>query len=272
MKNKTKKILVGIDYSKSSDNALNYALKLASKLKAEIILFHVFDFPVVQTYSGLFALNYKDVKNFDAKKLEVIKQKALKKQAGINISVLNTSQPFDEAIKSVIAGKGINYVVLGLATKNKISKMIYGTHGVDVASKIDCPLIIVPEKYTVHNQNNIAVCVDNQDAIKKKIIGKALKVSADMKAKHQLVHIKTEDEFFYVDRIKAASDNEKWGVKVVEASDFNSGLKQHLKKHKADAVVIFSHSHSPFYKLFNNTHTKSVAFNSNIPVISIHAK
>ena len=63
-------ILVGIDYTKSSENALNYALMLAQRTNAKVTLLHVFEFPVMHTNSGLYIVDYKLVKANDLEKLE----------------------------------------------------------------------------------------------------------------------------------------------------------------------------------------------------------
>ena len=47
-----KTILVPVDFSPSSLNASNYALDLANSVNAELVLLHVFEFPVLypETY------------------------------------------------------------------------------------------------------------------------------------------------------------------------------------------------------------------------------
>ncbi len=42
-----KTILVPVDFSSSSLNASNYALDLANSITAELVLFHVFQLPVL---------------------------------------------------------------------------------------------------------------------------------------------------------------------------------------------------------------------------------
>ena len=56
--NSKQSILVGIDFTKSSENALNYAIMLAEKSKAALLLFHVFDTPIVHTNSGAYFVEY----------------------------------------------------------------------------------------------------------------------------------------------------------------------------------------------------------------------
>lgn len=266
---KPKKYLVGIDYSKSSENAMHYALKLASHNNSEVILFHVFDFPVMHTNSGVYVVDFKEVKKQDLNKLTRLKNKALAVFPKANISVLNTAESFKAIVKELASKKKIDFVVLGLKTKSNIEKFIYGTTGADLAGKIDCPVIIVPEKYKDHKLKNIVAAVDNRESIHKKSVEKANAIASDNKAKLKLVHVKTEDEFLSVYE-KDRKNLSEWKVTTVNATGFEDGLSKYIKSTPTDAAVIFSHKHSLIYSLFRNSNTKNLAFKLNIPVISIH--
>ena len=145
-----KTILVGTDYSKSAENALNYALMLAERIKASVLLLHVFEFPIVHTNSGMYMVDYKQVKKHDLNKLERVKNKALRSFPHASIETINTTDRIQDVIKDLAKKKKIDMVVLGLETKSAIAKFMQGSTGINIASKIDCPVIIVPEKYKEH--------------------------------------------------------------------------------------------------------------------------
>ncbi len=271
-KEKKNTILVGIDYTKSSENALQYALMLASKCPSKILLLHVFDFPIVHTYSGLYTLDYKTIKESNAQKLEQVKKTALKALPNVEVETLNTSDSVKTVVKDLDKKGKINYVVLGLETKSKISKFIYGTTGVSIANKINCPVIIVPESYKKHQLKHVVVTVDNRENIKKRSIQMAFNFSEKFKATNELIHIKTEDEFLMVYERNPERDNKKWNVKTMESKTFQDGITNYCKKTPSDLIVLFSKSHSPIYNFFNETNTKLISFQSKIPVMSIHEK
>jgi nucleotide-binding universal stress UspA family protein len=263
-------ILVGIDYSKSSENALNYALHLAERFKTKVILLHVFEFPVVHTNSGLYVVDYKAVKAHDLEKLEKVRSKALQKFPTAVIECINTTDTLKSFIKDLAKKKVIDYVVLGLQTKDKLSKLLYSTTGVNLSTKIDCPVIIVPEKYKQHDLVHAVISVDNIHSIKKQNLEKALTFTKDYKCNSKLVHIQTQDEFMLVNQKNAQKEKAKWDIKTIKAVDFGKGIATYVKNNKTDMVVMFSHSHSVFYSLFNESNTKHIAFQSKVPVMAIH--
>ncbi|MGE0567261.1 MAG: universal stress protein [Bacteroidia bacterium] len=267
---KTKNILVGIDYSKSSTNALHYALMLADRSKSKVTMFHVFEFPLVHTNSGLYLLNYRDVKKYDLEKMDKIKITAMKDFPNVKIELVNTTENIGSYIESEAKKKKIDYVVMGLETKSKIAEFIQGTTGVKLSTKINCPVIIVPEKYKTHDLVHAVVTVDNKENIKKRSMDKVDAFAKQHKCNRQILHIKTEDEFLMIYERKSKTDNKKWGVKSVESKDFLSGLKNYVKNNKVDLAIVFSHSHSMIYNMFNESNTKAIAFGLNVPVMAIH--
>ena len=266
-----KRILVGIDYSKSSLNALNYAIGMAQSSKSVLLLFHVYDFPVVHTNAGLYMVDYRAIKRDDLVKLEKLRSKIAAENPQLNIEVVNSNMSFKVYVEELAAKKKIHYVVIGLETKSKISKFIWGTTGVDIAGKIDCPVIIVPEKYNKYSYKRLLAAVDYKQDLKRVVIRKAERFAKEHKMQCDLVHFQTSDELtFGLEAGEMKKEAAKWSINTVKSKDFIGGVKKYVSDNKVDMVVLFSRPHSFVYKLFNESNTKAIAFNSNIPVMSVH--
>ena len=67
-----KTILVGVDFTKSSDNTINYAIELAKQSEAKILLFHALMAPVVHTTSGLVFMDGENFIKGEEKKIQVL--------------------------------------------------------------------------------------------------------------------------------------------------------------------------------------------------------
>jgi nucleotide-binding universal stress UspA family protein len=269
---KSKRILVGVDYTKSSLNAVDYAAGLAKQSGATLILFHVYEFPVVHTNAGLYMVDYKAIKRDDLARLEQLKTKTLGKHPGLQLEIGNSNMSFKAYVEELAAKKKIHVVVLGLETKSKISKFIWGTTGVDIAGKIDCPVVIVPESYTKHKYEKVMAAVDYKQDLKRVVIRKAEQFAKDNQMTCNLVHIQTEDELdFGIEAGERRREAAKWNIELFKAKGFSEGVKKYVSQNKSDLVVLFSRKHSLVYRLFNETNTKTIAFNSNVPVMAVHA-
>ena len=258
-------ILVGIDFTKSSENALNYAVLLAEKSGFEITLFHVFDTPVVHANSGAYFIEYASLKQNFTERLEHYRKKIAEQHPLLIIHVFTTFNSFKAEVLDLVSKKKIQYVVLGLETKSKISKFIYGTTGVDIAAKIDCPVIIVPEKYKNHKLEHIVLSIDNHHKQHAKEIKQVKKFAELFKCSVNYVHVRTEYEL-----IIEKSKNKDLPIELVNSKEFKTGISNYLKKHPKDLTVLISHQHNFLYHFFVESNTKEIAFQSKIPVMSVH--
>jgi hypothetical protein len=161
-------------------------------------------------------------------------------------------------------------MVMGLAAKDRISKFIYGSHGVNIAGKIECPVIIVPENYTKHKLSSVLMAVDNNEKLAKSSLTGFERFLKLTKAKLDLVHIRTKDELFHPLTFKMTINSKKLPIEIIKAKDIESGIKKSCSGVKYDLVAIISKKHSAFYNFFSESTTKKVAFVAKVPVISIH--
>lgn len=267
---KKKIILVGIDYTKSSENALRYALMLAKKANAGVLIFHMYEVPVVHTFSGAYFVSYSEMQDYNLQKLEKYRDKFAKMHKGISIEVMATYKNVKEGVKELIRKHQVNYVVMGLDSGNKVSKFIFGTTGLELVVKISAPVIIVPESYKKHHLKNGILALDNTKTLSAGLMKRVNSFNRDFGISKEVVHVKTEDEFLFVRNKTQMSVNKKWRIKIIESDNFEKGILLYVKKKKSDMISVVSHSHSVVYNLFKETNTKKLAFKSKVPVMSIH--
>ncbi|MBL7931295.1 MAG: hypothetical protein JNL60_05320, partial [Bacteroidia bacterium] len=162
-------------------------------------------------------------------------------------------------------------VVMGLESKSKISKFIYGTHGVSLSGKIPAPVIIVPDKYKNHRLETVVLAVDNKEKLKKESLKDIEKIVKAAQLHLEFLHVRTPEEVLS----SGKSASLKVGRTSVELSvqpavSIEAGVQKYCKSKETDMVAIISRKHSVFYNLFNESVTKRVAFVSRIPVMALH--
>jgi nucleotide-binding universal stress UspA family protein len=265
-----KTIIACTDFTPSSLNACNYAALLAKKLKCKLTLFNLFEAPVVHSNAGLYGITFKaqefSSRNKSAKLLDQLQEK----YPSVPMNYFVTAGAFQQEIEEFNRLHQVEATVMGLAAKNKINRFIYGSHGINLAGKIDCPVIIVPDTYKKHSLKKIILAVDNEEKLRRASLQELEKLAANTRASVLPVHIRTEDELFStpVQKIKI---NKKFSkVAVVEGNDLQEGMKAVLRETSADLVCVISKTHSSFYNFFVESNTKKIAFASKIPVMAIH--
>lgn len=260
-----KTILVGVDFTKSSDNTINYAIELAKQSEAKILLFHALMAPVVHTTSGLVFMDGKNFIKSEESKIKILQTELSKKHPEIKFDTELTYDNIREKVKKLSKKNKISLAILGLETKSKISKFIYGTTSTDLTGKVECPIITVPEKYKHHHIKKIIIAIDNKESISAGLSKRIHSVIKFLGAEAEYVHIKTEDELELGEK-----NRHPFPVTNIKAVNFQDGISTYSKKTKTDAIMLISHNYSAFHNLFIDSNSKKIILSSNIPVISIH--
>jgi nucleotide-binding universal stress UspA family protein len=261
-----KTILVGIDYTKSSENALKYGILLARKGRANLMLFHIYEAPVIHTNSGLFFISYQGLQATNTERLEKYQKTIGEKYPDIDIKIFTAGTSFNLELEKMLRSRKVQYIVLGLEAKSRISKFIYGSHGTSIAGKVNCPVIIVPENYRIRDPKTAVFAIDNVKTIHFNVLKKVKDFSSRFHIAVNNAHIKTPFEFLTEepDRLK------KLNLKVVESDEFSNGIAEYVRKNNKDMIIVLSKSHSVLYNLFTESNTKRIAFQSKVPVMSVN--
>jgi nucleotide-binding universal stress UspA family protein len=265
-----KTIIAGTDFTPSSVNACKYAALLAEKLQCKLTLFNMFEAPIIHSNVGLYGFSYASAKTKSKlKTYKVVDQlKKIFPELEINIFVSNNN--FKSELENLTASHKVEAAVMGLEAKNRISKFIYGSHGVSIAGKIDAPVIIVPEKYKKHKLSNILLAVDNTEKVHKSPLRGFERFLNGSKARLQLVHVRTEDEILNPVITTLTINGKKTSIETVKAKDLQEGVKKYCREKHIDLIALVSKKHSVFYNLFVESNTKKVAFTAKVPVLAIH--
>ncbi|MES2566700.1 MAG: universal stress protein [Bacteroidota bacterium] len=260
-----KTILVGVDFTKSSENTINYAIKVAKQSGSKILLFHALTAPIIHTTSGLVFMGNDTTKKDTEKEMNTLLTSLSKKHTSVKFDMEITYEGITERVKKLAKNKKINLVVLGLETKTKIESFINKTTSLDLTGKIDCPVITVSEKYKKHNLKKMIVAIDNKETLKSGLSKRIHALINLLNIETEFVHIITEDEL----NIKQTT-NRQLNVTNVKSADFKTGLSSYAKKAKADLIMLISNNYGVFYSLFIDSHSKKMILSSNIPVITVH--
>lgn len=264
-------IVAGTDFSVSSINACRYAAFLAQKLQCKLVIFNLFQAPVLHANSGLYGISYASVKSDSRRSVDKMIAQLAKDFPSLKIAAFSTAGAFEDELAAFTAKHRIAAVVMGLQAKTRISRFIWGSHGVNIVGKIDAPVIIVPEKYRDHRLENVLMAVDNVDKLKSTSF-KAIERFVKMAQVYlRLLHVRTPDEVIALGKTTVVKINQnKQEVEQHRASSIEEGIKRYTHDQDVDLVAVVSRKHSVFYNLFNESVTKRIAFSTRVPVMAIH--
>lgn len=265
-----KTVIAGTDFSTSSINACRYAAELAQMSKCKLIIFNLFEAPVIHSNIGLFGFSYGAIKKASQDRTDKLIKQLKREFSKVNISAFATNGDFKNELENFTKAHRVEAAVMGLETKKRISKFIYGSHGINMVGKIDCPVIIVPSGYKIHKLSKVLLAVDNNEKLLKSSLKGFERFIKDTGSKLKLLHVRTDDEIFQPVITSLNINGKKLHIDVIKAKDFQDGVRKCCALGDISLVAIISKKHSIFYNLFSESNTKKIAFVSKLPVMSIH--
>ncbi|HEX9757527.1 MAG TPA: universal stress protein [Nitrospiria bacterium] len=142
---KFKKILVPVDFTEYSDEAISYAELLAITFQAKILLFHVieqFTYSVSDTIQVMD--HYTTLKEISEQMLEN-KKKQLKRKGIVVESMVLKGNPALEIVK-YSETKRVNLIVIGSHGRTGIQHLVLGSVAERVVRMSSCPVLTIKRK------------------------------------------------------------------------------------------------------------------------------
>lgn len=276
-----KTILVPTDFSKNANVAFNYAIALAKKTKAKIILLHVFETPVLYTEMPFVTvpMDYASLHDIAAKNLKSYFHK-FKNTVGKVYVELMLSQGLPSAMVIQVAQeKKADLIVMGTTGKGIAERIFIGSNAVRLIKNAPCLVLAVPPKGKFDDIKSIIYTTDlTSESINhaKSILPFAKALDAEIIFLHvnglfERPELK-KDAAILSKKIKKNISYPKISGFVCNDDDIPSGINGFIKKHKADCIAMYTHHRSILSSLFNKSITKNMAFHTTIPLLVIHEK
>jgi nucleotide-binding universal stress UspA family protein len=287
-----KSILVPVDFSPFSDNAVDYALFLAEKFCAKITLFHAIT---------LFHEEFEESEHFETFKGLVEKKEkecaqrlgshcATGKSKGVSIeSVISRGFSAADLILDHIAQNDDDLVVMGTHGRTGLSKWLIGSVAQKVIQHSPVPLVTIHKEYKKHKIKNMLVPVDFSD-YSKKAVEYGIEIAKAFQAKLHVLFVVTmgdHPEYYNVAWEPFLKENPQFkkdikqrlidftGLPEAEAAyDVVEGkahqqIKEYAERHPMDLIVMGRHGTGALEHLLMGSTTERVVQISPFPVLTV---
>lgn len=269
------KILVPVDFSEPSRNALQYAIVLATKTNAEIHLLHVYHIPVVDPYmpgDTMEALLDETRKAAEQSMREFLNS------AGYGRITSEVRMGFvSDDVVEVGADKKIDLIVMGTTGASGLREVFFGSVASAVIEKSPVKVLAIPETYTSRTMPaTIAYAADFKDDEKNmfrllcdlcEIWGCTLKV----------LHVRTDDEEpgfgrARFDTLKTTHPFNTIHFEQIEDRDIVDAIQHYAESSACDILAMAMHHRNLIERLFHKSKTKEVAHHTKIPLLALHKR
>ncbi|MFD1819468.1 Nucleotide-binding universal stress protein, UspA family [Pseudarcicella hirudinis] len=276
-----KSILFPTDFSENAAHAAHFAVMLAKKIKAKIILLNIYGIPVITSDQLAYDATtlIEDEKHVAWEQFNEFKEKFIKETGfeGENIEACVKYGFPSEGILSTAADYKADFIVMGTKGASNIIDQFLGTNSYRVAHHSDCPVLIVPEKASLKPWENMLYAADFESD---EIAGthSVVDFSRLFKSKITVLHIREEYEPAIVDPadviewMREEFEGENVTFKNLNRSNVIQGLETYLKTHPTDLLILANQERGFFEELFHKSVTKHFIQASNLPILIVRKK
>jgi nucleotide-binding universal stress UspA family protein len=270
-----KHILVPIDFSESSKNALKAAIRIAKKSEARITLVnavHVHT-PLPHLKGGklveavLADYEYQVREAFHELESEIVELKDVPHDEDRFIAYLT------DAIFTETNTRDIDLIVMGSRAEHTMGERLLGSNTTEIIRTSLVPVLVIPEKCKGFNPQRIGFASDfmkMQDYGGIKIVhALALLFESELAVFHIADSI-DEEKQAQIDRIKKNIGSlDKFSIRIISSSSVIKGIVEFSKSHELDMLVLMPRKHNLFERLFVTSVTKAIAINIDFPLLTI---
>lgn len=281
-----KTIAVLTDFSKRAEHAARYALNLAQKIKANIILFNSFLVPADVPMAAQVAwpvVDYNEIKKDTEKALAELRRKLeneLQKNqtAGAFVPVITCiceEGALANNIPELEENDNITLLVMATHGADEISAFMFGNNCRQVIDTATVPILIVPETSILEEMNRIVFATDVTYTDVKYI--KALaEFARQFSAEITVSNVNPENPLdsdhdaavrLFMNDVEQDVDYDRIKFRSIPNGNVKKGLEWLLENAKFDMLVMVHRKSSLFELIFRSSITKKIADRVDIPLL-----
>lgn len=272
-----KKILVPIDFSEVSKNALTYAVRLAAHTNSKVSAVHAYLPNLPEPY--LVAAFQDDIlenqEKLAIRYFEDIRQ-ALPQEALEQIDLqfeIKLGGPI-ETIQNMVQSERPDLVLMGMRSGNPIAKKLLGSTTVAMIQRLDVPVMVIPADATFHPLSHITFASDlMEDDLE--VIDLVTNMFDSWTPRLECVHVQgatpTIEEQLQARRLRKSCE-EQQGLSSVEVvtvtnEDISDGILAMVTKRHSDLIILRTHLRGFWSRLLHTSISRELSRKALIPLL-----
>ncbi len=273
-----KQILVAIDFSKNSIQALEYAISIANIVKAHIMMVWV-DKP--DTEDSI----YKNTDNEHRHEAKLrFEELVAKYSKSLKKGTLSYKLRKGKVYKEVANQAKYNDAYLIIAGSHGVSgfeSFMIGSNASKIVTYSPCPVVTLRETYSAKKIiKKIVLPVDNSSSTRQKVpfamelaqcFGSEIHVLEVQSSTLKSIRAKVTSYTAQVEKF-LTENKVQHVVKSVDGSNITTAIIKYAEAEKADLIIIMTEQEEETANIWLGPYAMQMVNNSPIPVLSIHPK
>ncbi|HEX2848401.1 MAG TPA: universal stress protein [Chitinophagaceae bacterium] len=275
-----KTIIVPTDFSTVAFNAAEYAVALAEKLNAKIILFHAYPLPLafseIPVPPQVFNTLQRDAEDF-MRQAKADLEKYTKGRIPIDTAIfpgglLTNLQQYSDKIKPYA-------VVMSSHGNAGLEKLLLGSETNAAVTHLSWPLIVVPKGAKFKSPGNIALACDYEKVTSTVPVAAIKDLVRTFKSKLFVLHVHPDTTQPYQQPvIDGAGDLQQLladlhpSYQFLNRADITEAILDFIQKNDIELLIVLPKKYNFLESLFHKSKSKKLAREAFVPMMSFHEK
>lgn len=268
-----KTILVPTDFSPAANNAAEYAIHFAKKIKANVLLLHIYNVPVA--IAG-------DVPVMVATPKELQRENEMRLKENVTLLKRRTGMEVAYKAKMGLAGddileeeKNASFIIMGMHGAGKLSELLLGSITTAILRKAKTPVLVIPETVIYKDPERIVFASDYDPQTDLHTLETLKGLMKTFNSKVYVVNIKHKKENVSVEkaiqeaRMESSLQDVEHFYYYPESDDLVDGINEFIANKRADMVTVIPHRYNAIERIFHKSISKKMAFHTQVPLLAL---
>ncbi|MFC5048078.1 universal stress protein [Aquimarina hainanensis] len=276
-----KNILIPTDFSENSWNAITYALSFLEDQPCNFYIVHVSPLKVNGTAS-LYGIKNIVLENKGDYNVAEEQEKLLGRMREYatgkahRFFMLHEHSFFIEAIRKQVVENEIDLIIMGTKGASGLKEAVIGSNTGDVITKVQCPVLVIPENATYKPPKEIAFPTDFNIYYKNRVLDTIteiitmkdamLRILHISKKKQELTALQHKNQMFLDDSL---SKNEH-SFHFETHQSIEEGVQRFVEKNSIDMIAMVAKNLNFFQKLLFRPVVENISYHTKIPFLVLH--
>ncbi len=272
-------LLVPTDFSKNAYNVARYAIALAADIGvSKIILYNAYE-PYVAEDPELgmpIQIDLEEFRKISNNGLAKMKEELQHElPAAIELVCDSEYNIVTSGITEACKKHHADLIVMGISIAGtKLEEAIIGSTSIDVSKESKTPVIIIPANAQYTGLKNVLLALDFKKTAGETAAAAIKKLLDDTHAQLDVLHVETnkphETKLSEQQSFETLFNEYNPRFHFLKGNSFTDTIDTFALENNTDLIIIISKKHGLFGSIFKPSHTKSLAFHSHIPVMTLH--
>jgi nucleotide-binding universal stress UspA family protein len=262
------KILVPVDFSDTSLNALSYAIQLFGDSEVEFTVLHTYE-----VSTGAFRMKSIDwILEEDAQReMDALVKRMQREEPGVVLKTKIMKSNAVSAITSLGNSGSYDFIIMGTKGASGLKEVFIGSVASGVISKTKAPVLVVPSNYLYQSWNEIVFAIGNIPLSSASVVNPLRELAMLHSCKINVLHIAVDEKLDYLEEVLSTiEDLSPSVIYTFGAGNINERLNDYLTENDTSLLCLIRSKKDFFSRIFDESVTLKQTFNSPIPLLILH--